>query len=120
MRFVQEFGYTVKVGKDVAHQKWVTENDEALRAAAPDGSKYLGTYAVVSSSEKGAGFYKVLMELDSYGALDTAAATAKDPNNAWAKLLRDVSQFYDTDMTAPWSNSLLKNVIDATVWDPKN
>ena len=94
MRFIQEFGYSVKIGQDEAHQKWVIANDAALRAASPAGSKYLGTYAVVFSSEKQAGFYKVLME-------------------------RASSQFTDLDLSAPWSNTLLKNVIDATVWDPK-
>ena len=119
MRFIQEFGYSVKIGQDEAHQKWVIANDAALRAASPAGSKYLGTYAVVFSSEKQAGFYKVLMELDSYGAMDKAAAAAKDPKGAWAKLIRESSQFTDLDLSAPWSNTLLKNVIDATVWDPK-
>lgn len=119
MRFIQEFGHTVKVGQDEAHQKWVIENDEALRAAAPAGSKYLGSYAVVFSSEKGAGSYKFLVELDSYAALDTAAAAVKDPKGAWARLIRESSGFADFDLSAPWSNTLLKNVIDATIWDPK-
>jgi hypothetical protein len=26
MRFIQEFGFTVKVGQDEAHQKWMLEN----------------------------------------------------------------------------------------------
>ena len=120
MRFIQEFGYTVKVGKDEAHQKWTIENDAALKAAAPAGSKYLGTFAVVMSTEKTAGFYKFLLELDSYAAMDTIAAAAKDPNNAWAKLLRDSSAFTDLDLNAPWSSTLLKNVIDASIWDPKS
>jgi hypothetical protein len=33
--------------------------------------------------------------------------------------LRDWSQLWDTDLAAPWSNTLLKDVIDATIWDPK-
>ena len=119
MRFIQEFGYTVKIGKDEAHQRWFIENDAALRAASPAGSKYIGTFAVVVSSEKSAGFYKQLVELDSYAALDASAAAAKDPKSALGRLLRDFSQFIDTDLAAPWSNSILKDVIDATVWDPK-
>jgi hypothetical protein len=119
MRFIQEFGYAVKVGQDEAHQKWVVANEAAMRAAAPAGSKYLGTYAVVLSTEKHAGFYKFLMELDSYGAMDAAAAATKDPKSKWGKLMRDASQFTDLDLNAPWSSTLLKNVIDATIWDPK-
>ena len=80
----------------------------------------MGTFGVVLSSEKQAGFYKTLIGLDSYAAMDTAAAAMKDPNNAYAKLLRDASQFYDLDLAAPWSSTLLKDVLDLSVWDPKS
>jgi hypothetical protein len=119
MRFIQEFGYTVKVGQDEAHQRWYEENDAALRAAMPAGSKYIGTFAVVISSEKQAGFYKTLIELDSYGAMDASAAANKDPNNEFGRLLRESSQFVDLSLAAPWSNALLKDVLDATIWDPQ-
>ena len=119
MKFIQEFGYTVKIGQEQAHQKWVTENDERLRKAAPPGSKYLGTFIAVLSSEKQAGGYRFLMELDSYAALDAGAAAMKDPNSEWTKLLFESSKFLDTDWNMPWSNELLKNVVDATIWDPK-
>ena len=119
MRFIQEFGYTVKVGQEEAHQKWVIENDQALRDAAPPGSKYLGTFTVVYSSEKNAGGYKCLMEMDSYGAMDAGAAAMKDPNNPWQKLLLESSKFIDTSWSVPWSNGLLKDAVDASIWDPK-
>lgn len=119
MRFIQEFGYTVKVGQDEAHQRWFTENDAALRAAAPKGSRYLGTFSVVFGTEKQAGGYRLLVELDSYAAMDTSAAATKDPKSDWGRLVRDWSQFLDTDLAAPWSTSLLKDVLDASIWDPK-
>ena len=118
MRFIQQFGYTVKVGQDEAHQKWVIENDAKLRAAAPPGSKYIGTFSVIFSSEKNAGSYLVLMELDSYGAMDAGAAAMKDANGDWGKLIRESTKFIDVDLAAPWSNWLLKDVVDATIWDP--
>ncbi len=119
MRFIQEFGYTVRVGQDEAHQKWLTDNDAALKAAMPAGSTYMGTFAVILSSEKQAGSYKALIGLDSYAALDAGAAAAKDAKSKYGRLMRDVSQFFDLDLAAPWSNTLLKDVIDATIWDPK-
>lgn len=119
MRFIQEFGYTVKVGQDEAHQRWLIDNDAALKAAMPPGSTYIGTFAVVLSSEKAAGSYKALFGLDSYGAMDTQAAANKDPKNAYGRLVRDISQFMDLDHAAGWSNVLMKDVLDATVWDPK-
>jgi hypothetical protein len=119
MRFIQEFGYTVKVGQDEAHQRWMTENDAALKAAVPAGSNYIGTFAVIVSSEKQAGSYKTLIGFDSYAALDVLAAANKDPNDAYARLLREWSQFLDTNFAAPWSSTMLKDVLDATIWDPK-
>jgi hypothetical protein len=119
VRFIQEFGYTVKIGQEEAHQKWVIENDERLRKAAPPGTKYIGTFVAVFSTDKQAGGYRFLMELDSYGALDAGAAAAKDPNSEWTRLGLESSQFTDTDWNKPWSNELLKNVVDATIWDPK-
>jgi hypothetical protein len=117
MRFIQEFGYTVRVGKDEAHQRWLTENDARLKAGAPAGTRYVGTYAVVFSSEKQSGGYRMLLELDSYAALDAGATASKDPASEWGALVREWSQFLDTDLVAPWSNGLLRNVVDATIWD---
>ncbi len=119
MKFIQEFGFTVKIGQEEAQQKWLIENDERLRKAAPAGSKYIGTFITVYSSEKHAGGYRVLMELDSYGAMDALAATMKDQKSDWNKLVSEQSKFVDTDWNLPWSNELLKNVVEATIWDPK-
>jgi hypothetical protein len=119
MRFIQEFGYTVRVGQEEAHQRWLTENDARLRAAAPPGSGYVGTFAVVLSSEKQAGSYRMILELDSYGSLDAAAEATRDPGSEWGSLVRDWSQFLDVDLAAPWSRGLLRNVVDAAVWDPR-
>jgi hypothetical protein len=119
MRFIQEFGYTVKVGQEEAHQRWLIENDARIKAAAPPGSKYMGTFAVVFHTEKRAGGYRMMFELDSYGAMDAAAAAGKEPKSEWAKMQRDSSAFIDLDLNAPWSNGLLKDVVDATIWDPK-
>jgi hypothetical protein len=39
MKFIQEFGYTVKVGQEEAHQEWLIENDE--RPFVPSFSEYV-------------------------------------------------------------------------------
>lgn len=119
MRFIQEYGYTVKVGEDEAHQKWVVENDQPLAKSMPEGTRYIGTFAVVFSSEKNAGSYRMLIELDSYGAMDRLAALGKDPTSEYGRLLRESTKFGDYDLAAPWSNTLMKDVVDATVWDPQ-
>lgn len=119
MRLIQEFGFTVKVGHDEAHQQWMKEHGSAFAAAMPKGTSYIGTFAVVLSSEKTSGSYKTLIGLESYGAMDALAAAGKDPANAYSELLRDWSQFIDTNYAAGWSNVVLKDVNDATIWDPR-
>ena len=119
MRFIQEFGYNVKLGQEEAHQKWVIKNDAALRAAAPAGSRYLGTFSVVYSTEKQAGAYKFLVELDSYAAMDAGAAAAKDPKSPWGRLLREVRAVHRLRPGRPVEQRPMKDVVDATIWDPK-
>lgn len=119
MRFIQEYGFTVKIGQEEAYQQWLVDNEAAMAAAAPAGTKYLGTFVTVFSSEKQAGWYKSYMELDSYGAMDTLAAATRDESNEFTRLLRESSRFGDYDHAAPWSNGLYKAVVDASVWDPQ-
>jgi hypothetical protein len=118
MRFILEQGFTVKVGMEEAYQQWMLENEPKLAAAHPEGMRYLGTFVVVFASEKESGFYRTLVELDSYGAMDRSAAAFKDPDSEFGKLLREASKFGDFDLRAPWSNSLYKAVVDATIVDP--
>jgi len=119
MRFIQEFGYSVKAGEEEAHQKWFTANEKKLAAAHPKGTKYIGTFATIMSSEKRAGFYKTYVEMDSYGAMDTLAAAMKDEKRPLGRLIRAYARFGDYDWNAPWSNGLYKAVVDATIFDPK-
>jgi hypothetical protein len=117
MRFIQEQGFTIKIGQEEAYQQWLVENETALAAAVPAGTKYLGTFTTIYTSEKQSGWYKMYLELDSYGALDTLAATMKDEASDFGRILRDSFRFGDYDHAAPWSSGLYKAVVDATVWD---
>ncbi len=118
MRFIQEFGFTVKLGQDEAHQQWLLENEQKLALAYPEGTRYLGTFATVFTTDKQSGSYRTFVELDSYAALDRLAAAAKDASSEFGKLNREWSGFGDYDLNAPWSQGLHKAVVDATVWDP--
>jgi len=117
MRFIQEQGFTIKLGQEEAYQQWLVANEAALAAAAPAGIKYLGTFTTVYTTEKQSGWYKMYLELDSYGAQDTLAATMKDEASDFSRLMREAIRFGDYDHAAPWSSGLYKAVVDATVWD---
>ena len=120
MRFISEYGFTVKIGQEEAYQHWLEENEAAMAAAAPPGTKYLGTFVTVFSSEKRSGWYKTYMELDSYGAMDRLAEANRDESNEFSRLLRESSRYGDYDHAAPWSNGLYKAVVDASIWDPES
>ncbi len=74
MRFIEETGFCVRVGREEAFQKWLVANEERIAAAYPAGTSYIGTFVTAFTSEKTAGGYRVLEGLDSYAALDVAAA----------------------------------------------
>ena len=118
MRFIEEFGYTVKVGHEEAFQRWLGENEEKLAKAHPEGTRYLGTFATVFTTDKQSGNYRMFVELDSYAALDRLAAAAKDASSEFGRLNREGSRFGDFDLSAPWSKALHKAVVDTTLWDP--
>jgi hypothetical protein len=118
VRFIQEFGYTVKSGREEAHQRWLVENEEKLAKAHPKGTRYLGTFATIFTTDKQSGGYRTFVELDSYAAMDRLAAAGKDGSTDYGKLNREWSGFGDYDLNAPWSKGLHKAVVDATLWDP--
>ena len=117
MRFISEYGFTVKLGQEEAYQQWLQENEPAFAASHPEGVKYLGTFAMIFSSEKQSGFYKAYLELDSYAALDRLAEANKDASSDFGRLNREISRFGDYDLAAPWSNGLYKAVVDASIFD---
>lgn len=117
MDFITEFGFDVKQGRSQEYQGWLSENEEKLAASCPDGVEYIGTYAAMYSSEKEAGGYRTLFRLDSYGAQDNFAAAMKE-GGIFASLITEATGFVDFDKGANWSNTLLKRVTDASIWEP--
>ena len=116
MDFITEMGFDVVKGKAKEFQEWLAKNGEKLGESAPEGWEYLGTYAVMISTEKEAGDYRQLWRHHSYGAQDTFAAAMRG-DGPFAKLNDEMAtQFMDQDKGAHFSQSLLKSVIDASFW----
>jgi hypothetical protein len=116
MDFIAEFGFDVKKGQARDLQRWLSENESKLAAACPSGTEYVGTYAVIYTSEKHAGGYRQLFRMESYGSQDTLAATMKEEGGTFATLYEEMSQFVDQDRDADWSSGLYKAVTDASMW----
>jgi hypothetical protein len=119
VRFIREWGYSVKVGEEEAHQKWWQDNGDAFKRACPKGLTYIGTYGVVLGTEKQAGGYRMVFSHENYAVMDRMAEAMTDPKGAFGKLMRDSSRFVDFDLAAPWSDTLLKLTVDSAVFDPK-
>jgi hypothetical protein len=115
MDFIAEFGFDVKKGQAQDFQRWLSENESKFPAACPEGVEYIGTYAVVQTSEKHAGGYRQLLRLESYGSQDALAAAMKE-GGAFASLLEGMTKFIDNDRDADWSSSLYKAVTDTSMW----
>ena len=117
MEFIQESGYSIRLGKEEEFQRWLEANEDRLAKAYPKGCEYIGTFVVVSTSEKTAGGWRTLERLDSYGAQDRLAAAAKDTKSTFHKLWREAAAFFDPAREAHWSQTLVKRATDASIWD---
>jgi hypothetical protein len=115
MDFIAEFGFDVKKGQAQDFQRWLSENESKVSAECPDGVEYIGTYAVVQTSEKHAGGYRQLFRLESYGSQDTWAAAMKE-GGTFANLVGEMFKFVDQERDADWSSNLYKAVTDASLW----
>ena len=115
MDFLNVNGFNVPPGKNQEFQAWVRANSAALAKAMPKGIELVGIYASMFSSEKHSGDYKIVMRLDSYGALDRMAADL-DENSEGARLIGELWKFSDVRLGADYSSELLKSVADITIW----
>jgi hypothetical protein len=115
MEFLQVYGFEITQGKNVDFQTWIDENEEALKAAVPDGVAYVGTYAAIYSTEKQAGSIFTVYRLTSYADLDRLAEALD--SGELGRLIGESMSLIDFDNTAGWSRFLLKSITDATVWD---
>ena len=114
MDFIALYGYDLKEGKSEAYQQWLRDVDGEWRAAMPEGTEYVGTYAAVHTSEKRAGQMYTIYRLDSYAAQDRlAAATSEGP---LGKIMNDSLEYVTFGAGSGWSNILLKSMSDAVVW----
>jgi hypothetical protein len=115
MDFIADFGFNVKQGKGREFQQWMSENESKFAAACPDGVEYIGTYAVIYSSEKHAGAYRQFFRFDSYGAQDAMAAAMKE-DEAFVALMDQWGEFIDLERGTDWSSGLYKAVTDLSMW----
>ena len=113
MEFLQIYGYTIKDGKAGEYQQLLSDNEDAWKAAMPDGTEYVGTYASIFSYEKGAGSFFTIYRLDSYAALDRLAEEQK--SGELGRIVGAMMSFVDTDNNAGQSQSLLKSLTDTTI-----
>jgi hypothetical protein len=116
MRFIQETGFSTKTNMTPDLQQWVAANFDRFAASYPEGMELIGIFVTVFTSEKNAGDVRMLERLDSYGALDRMAAAGKDLNGDFGRLFHEFLSFMDPTSTAAWSATLLKDMVDATVF----
>ncbi len=114
MNFLYIVGFDVPPQKEREFQKWVQANSQAFHEALPEGLALLGIYSDIFSSEKESGRYKLMVRMDSYGAIDRLAASN---NPKLAQLLKELGDFNDVRIGAHSSSSLMKTVADIVIWE---
>ena len=117
MRFLEVNGFTIKRNKNRAFQEWLIANQDRLARSYPEGTSLVGYFAAVFSSEKQAGDIFSIEQLDSYAAKDRLAAAGRDRESEYARLSEELIQFVDPNPSAAYSQILLKDIVDATVFD---
>jgi hypothetical protein len=116
MDFVSVIGFDCQRGKSREMSGWLEANEPKLRAEAPKGWEYIGTYAAVMSTEKDTGTFRQIWRHDSYGAMDAWAQAMREPT-AFAQLYDEfTTKFIDESREAHSSTSLLKSVTDVSIW----
>lgn len=117
MSLISEQGFNIKRGKEEAFQKWITDNDAALKKSVPRGVEYLGTYVVAMTSEKQAGEYRFLLRLESFATFDASHEAVRDEKSAWGRLNREVTKFMDLPIGGEFSFSIYRPLTEAVMWD---
>lgn len=115
MSFIAQFGGDLKEGKAREFQEWLSANEKEYANAFPPGSKYLGTYFAIYSSEKEGGNVHTFIEMESYATQDALAAEGRNPESLYGKLQNEAFGFFD-QQSSNWTNALYKNVTAATVY----
>jgi hypothetical protein len=115
-RFIHEDGFDLKLGKARELQQWLVNNEEKLRASCPDGVEYLGAYAVVQTSEKGAGEVRVHWGMDNYAAQDAFSGAMYEPG-VFRDLVDELYKFADYEARRDhFSRTVLKSVTATSFW----
>jgi hypothetical protein len=116
MRFIHEDGFDIKLGKAHELQQWLVNNEEKLRASCPEEVEYLGTYAVVQTTEKGAGEVRLHWGMDNYAAQDAFAAAMNEPG-AFRDLVDELYKFADYEGRRDhFSRTVMKSVTSTSFW----
>lgn len=117
MSLIFEQGFNIKRGQEVAFQKWIADNDAALKKSTPPGVEFLGAYVVAMTSEKQAGEYRTLLRLESFANFDAMTESNRDEKGDWGRLNRELTEFLDAPIGAEFSFSVYRPLIGAVLWD---
>jgi hypothetical protein len=115
MAFIAHYGGDLKEGTTRKFVEWLEANEKELANSHPTGSRYIGTFFSIYSSEKKGGSVHTFVEMEGYGTQDVLAEAGKDPGSVYARLINEFIDFFD-QKTDNWSNALYKRATAATLY----
>lgn len=114
MQFINIISGDIEEGRTGEFIAWLEENEEALAAAHPEGTKYLGTYFAVVGGPRGGGSVYTLVGMDSYGSMDALA----EAGGEYYRLVDEVVHFFDQGNNSNGVRMVLKKATEATTYGP--
>jgi hypothetical protein len=91
-----EWGYDVDRVNARRFRRWLEDNElkivSTLKEGLSDGAKYLGTYAVFSTTEKHTGNYRTIWSFNSFEGVQKFNALMEDEKSMLAQL---IGELYD-------------------------
>jgi hypothetical protein len=94
--YLYEDEFALQPGKAREFRQWLATHEEKLRVTCPGGVDYLGTYALVHTTDDGAGDIRIDWAMDTYSAIDALDAAMDEPGPLH-ELLDEIRQFAERD-----------------------
>ena len=114
MALILEQGFDIPEENIGDFQEWLRKNETRLREASPEGISYVGSYAVILSTEKTAGGFRLIWELENYAAQDRLSEAIGQPG-PFQELMGALHSVVDKRPDAHTSTSLYRALSETSV-----
>ena len=112
-----EWGYDVDRGRAKEFHRWLKDNEPTIVAGLSEGKlegevRYLGTYAVFSTTEKNSGNYRTLWAFNSFEGMQQFNALITDESSVLSRIFTELyDNFRDNSRGAGQSQQIYQPAV---------